>query len=178
MTRYNVTANGLEEAGSQTMAFGGPQGGGIAPGGTTTLNFDRLGAGITLGQNYTAGDLNNVEVGVSPPPAPPSPPTGAEDEAPALAFSIGTAEGAGAALAGIDATLGRMTRMEGELQGVQAAQRKAVTDAFSGLKTPDLTPEGAAGVEQDLRTALRQQAAAALLSQAGLSPGGVQAVLG
>lgn len=190
-TRYNVTENGLEEAGSQTLAVENFQNGAVTQGQTATMDFDRLGVTVNLNEAYTAGDLNNVEVAIAPAPPPEEPETppqapaeeAAEGDTAALAYDIGTLEGAAAAVTQIDTMLNRVAELRTNVQEAQVSAQQTTTSAFaeigaSGGPGVNMGPDLAASVEEELRVAILREAATSLLMQGGFDRQTVVGLLG
>ena len=91
-----------------------------------------------------------------------------------LALDIGSADGAAAALTGIDATLSGLSRLQAEIRKAQTATRQTVTDAFTEIAANGGSGIGmdthlAAGLEQNLRALLLEGATSPLQVQGGLN---------
>lgn len=169
VTRYNRTADGLEEAGSQTVALSNFRNGQMTPGASETLNFDRLGLQVDINQDYAAGDLNRVDVAVQTPEADraePSADTGTatvatSGEPAAMALDISTQSGAAAAASQLDQTIASTEGLAAETRTAETNQRQNVASAFR-----EIASEGLAGLNIDTQTFERQVRATLLGSRA------------
>jgi hypothetical protein len=176
VTRFNNTENGLQEAGSQTVAINTLQNREIAPGQTETLNFDRLGVAITLNNSFIAGDLNGIQAQVTPPPEPAETPAVSESNAEppsGLAFDLSNIENAANAVAGLNTSLNNLGSLQARVSQVGTQSQQTIANAFAeisaGNNSTDLTSGFAQQLENDLRNAVLQQASNALQSQGGFN---------
>ena len=165
VTRFDVTDEGLEEAGTQTVALQNYRSGAMTAGSSETLNFDRLGLQVELDEGYTSGDLNRVETRVQTPvaeeveeaeevvePAPAE--EGDADEAAgpaALTLDIADADSAAYAARRLDVAINRADRLENATRNAESNARRNVSRAFG-----DMAAEGFAGLNVDMRAIERE----------------------
>ncbi len=168
VTRFDVTDDGLEEVGTQTVALQNYRSGAMAEGSSETLSFDRLGLQVDLNTDYTSGDLNRVETRVQTPvageaeeaadPAPAG--DGDADEAAgpaALALDIADADSAAYAARRLDVAINRTERLENATRNAESNALRNVTRAFA-----DMAAEGFAGLNIDVQAFEREMRATLL----------------
>jgi len=99
------------------------------------------------------------------------------------AYDISTAEGAAAAVSGLDATLNRVAELQAEIQATQAASQQSVSSAFveigaAGGGGINMDPDLAADFTEELRVAVLREAATSLLIQGGFDRDSIVGMLG
>ena len=112
-TRFERTEQGLVETGTQTVAAPDAREGRVAEGQTADLNFDRLGLQIELDEDYTAGDLQGLEITSTPDAAAA---TAAGTAPPAQQLSVDDPEAAQTTYNRIDQVLADMARVRDDLR--------------------------------------------------------------
>ena len=163
-TRYNVTEDGLVEAGTQTVALRNFQSGAMVDGASETLDFGRLGLHVDLGEDYTPGDLHRVDMRVQTPETGQATVAGesAAPEATTVGISALALDDAAAAAA-VTRQLGALAYLADRLTSeAQTAESNAMQDVTRALG--DIAQIGLADLDIDTQT-LERQIRAAVLGQ-------------
>ena len=173
-TRFERTEQGMVETGTQTVAAPDARQGRVAEGQTAALNFDRLGLQIELDENYTAGDLQGLEI-TSAPDAATAPPS--------QQLSVDDPQAAQTAYNRIDQVLADMARVRDDLRQQRETESanalRALADYGNQEEISALADAEAAGALADtLRTQILQQAAGAVTAQGEVSTDRLLLLLG
>jgi flagellin-like hook-associated protein FlgL len=179
-TRFERTEQGMVETGTQTVAAPDARAGRVAEGQTAALNFDRLGLQIELDENYTAGDLQELEITSAPATAESG---AAATEPPSQQLTVDEPEAAQAAYNRIDQVLADMARVRDDLRQQREAESdnalRALADYGNQEDISALADAETAGTLTDtLRTQILEQAAGAVTAQGEISTDRLLLLLG
>jgi flagellin-like hook-associated protein FlgL len=166
-TRFERTEQGMVATGTQTVAAPDVLEGRVAEGQTEALNFDRLGLQIELDGNYTAGDLQGLEITSAPATAESG---AAATEPSSQQLTVDDPEAAQAAYNRIDQVLADMARVRDDLRQRREAESadalRALADYGNQEDISTLTDAETAGaLAETLRTQILEQAAGAVTAQ-------------